>query len=287
MAEDPLWSISRLGALSNMQTVSPNLHPGPLQGGLSPPPLVLSSWLKDGGAWRPRFPASPSPGTLLLAASWAGLTSQVEKHRSHSFHMRSSSVVSPHLQDAERGGGGRGQPASLLTRSAACPPVSPGCCGRGCRSRTCILPPLPSASAQIFFWGGGMFRGRAQSLMLFDQHVFSLELQRGWRAGAKGKGEASCSWSLSVWEPGPLCVRQSAHRTLVSAQEMATDTMTRPRDHSQSHSEGVTGQRQEPGPGSGDLTHSSCVLSGLRVGSRGGLGIPLLTLPGVAVPWGP
>lgn len=55
----------------------------------------------------------------------------------------------------------------------------------------------------------------------------------------------------------------------------------------QSHSEGVTGQRQEPGPGSGDLTHSSRVLSGLRVGSRVGLGIPLLTLPGVAVPWGP
>lgn len=31
-------------------------------------------------------------------------------------------MVSPHLQDVERGGGGRGQPASLLTRSAACPP---------------------------------------------------------------------------------------------------------------------------------------------------------------------
>ena len=47
------------------------------------------------------------------------------------------------------------------------------------------------------------------------------------------------------------------------------------------------GQLQEPGPGSRDLTHSSCVLSGLRVGRGGGLGIPLLTLPGVAVPWGP
>lgn len=57
-----------------------------------PEPPTFSSVItaQRWGAWRPRFPASPSPGTLLLAASWAGLTSQVEKHRSHSFHMRSS-----------------------------------------------------------------------------------------------------------------------------------------------------------------------------------------------------
>lgn len=38
IAEDPLWSISRLGALSRaiMQTTSPSLHPGPLQGGQGP-----------------------------------------------------------------------------------------------------------------------------------------------------------------------------------------------------------------------------------------------------------
>lgn len=164
-------------------------------------------------------------------------------------------------------------------------PVSPRCCGRGCHSSTSVLPPFPSASAEMFLGG---FQGRAQSLMLFDQYMFSLscreagglELRRSWGVGR-------CSWSLSIWGPSPLCVCQSAHRTLVSAQEMATDTMTRPRDRSESHSEGVTGQRQEPGPGSGDLTHSSCVLSGLGVGSGGGLGIPLLTLPGVAVPRGP
>lgn len=76
-------------------------------------------------------------------------------------------------------------------------------------------------------------------------------------------------WSLSVWGPGPpLCA--SAHQTLVSAQEVATDIITRSCDCSKSHSEEVTGQGQEPSQGTRDLTHNYCMLLGLGAGSGEG-----------------
>lgn len=68
MAEDPLLSISRLGALSTTQTVSPNLHPGPLQGGQSPHQFCHHG--SKMGCLEAEVPWPSLPGTLLLAASW-------------------------------------------------------------------------------------------------------------------------------------------------------------------------------------------------------------------------
>lgn len=154
-----------------------------------PPPLVLSSRLIDGGAWRPRFPASPSPGTLLLAASWAGLTLQVEKHRSHSFHMRSSCCGLSSL--AGRGAWWRPGAASFSTYALGRLPAPslPDAAG-GAAAPTPPFSLLSRLPPQRYFLGG--FQGRAQSLMLFDQYMFSLscreagglELRRSGGGGA-------------------------------------------------------------------------------------------------------
>lgn len=111
--------------------------------------------------------------------------------------------------------------------------------------------------------------------MLFDQHVFSLSCRGGWRMELRSEGGQLLMVSERLGL-GPLCVRQSAHRTLVSAQEMATDTMTRPRDHSVTR-RGVIGQRQEPGPRLRGPDSTAPVACGSEGGEQSGAGIPLLT----------
>lgn len=92
-------------------------------------------------------------------------------------------MVSPTLQDAERGGGGLGQPASLLTRSAgllrpSLPDAAGGAAAQDLHSLPCHLPP----HRLLFFWGGCFGEGTEPDA--FDRHVFSLSC-RGWRAGAR------------------------------------------------------------------------------------------------------
>lgn len=66
----------------------------------------------------------------------------------------------------------------------------------------------------------------------------------------------------------PLCA--PAHRTLVTAQEVAIDIITRSCDCSKSHSDGVMGLGQEPSQDTGDLTHNYCVLLDLEAGNAEG-----------------
>lgn len=132
--------------------------------------------------------------------------------------------------------GSPGQPASLLTRSAACPSCLSQMLQEGLppRPEPAVLPPSPSTSAEIPV--GGCF-GERQSRILLDRHV----LQRSDGLGLRIRGlftVVKCS------RPGPaLCA--SAHPALMTAQEGATDTVTRSCDGSKSHSQGVTGLGQE------------------------------------------
>lgn len=205
---------------ATLQPVSLNLDP--------PPPLDLSSHLRDGGSedqsslhpcphpqgdtcqWlRPSSAPSPRnipPGHILEGPqlpNWAGLTSQVEKHRFHSFHVKSSRcglLLTWRTHSVAAGAGGTGQPASLLTRWLPAPSL-PDTVGRGCRSRTQGAPPLPCPPQQRFVGGTGL-EERAQSLMLFD-HVFSLS-HRGERARVKEKG----AFVVTEWGPASLCMHQ-------------------------------------------------------------------------------
>lgn len=111
-------------------------------------------------------------------SSWAGLTSQVEKHRSHSFHVKSSRCGLSSFgggRAVERGGWSRRpeQPASLLTRLAAL--SLPDAAGRGCHSRTHSSPSFPSTVP----WDGGGTgcRGRGRGLGFWRrEHLLGISL---------------------------------------------------------------------------------------------------------------
>ena len=76
---------------------------------------------------------------------------------------------------------------------------------------------------------------------------------------------------MNVWGPDPV-LHALTHRTLVTVQEISTDSIMRSYDCFKSQSKGVMGLGQELGPGTGDLTHNYSVLLNLGAGSgKGGL----------------
>lgn len=200
-----------------MQPMSSNLSPESAQGGLDP--LTSSSVIaprrgcEDQGSLPtplPRdtpancsstsapFPRNFPTGHILAIPQlpfWAGLTSQVEKHQSHSFHVKSSRCGLSSLGGCRAWQQGLvswgSQLLCLRTGLTAClsPPEAVG------REPPFSLLPCPP---QQRFGGGGLGEGR--SLMLFD-HMFSLSHRE---VGGLGLRYRYPLWSVSVWVLGPV-----------------------------------------------------------------------------------
>lgn len=183
---DPLTSSSIfVPGAGHMKTSIPSLHPS-IEGHLPMAPAPSAPSPKN-------FPAGHILASPQLP-SWAGLTAQVEKHQSHSFHVKSSHCGLSSLggHRAWRQGPAARDSQLLCLRSRPTAHQSPRHCGEGL-----LLPCLP----QQRFGTGGLGR-REQSLMVLTACSLLPE--------ARGLGlKRRCPlWSLSVLGPDTLCMHQ-------------------------------------------------------------------------------